>query len=166
MGWFLQLSVNVREISGANAQPVITQPDTFPCKRRGNSRKSQGRHFKTQNSAGTDAAAVLKAVLLPTPHVPHDARLYPPWYYVTSVYINRRAPTNPNPRKCVVLWSWRLLYHSNSSPSTTRELYSGYYSNRSPPRCNSFSVYYPDVYLQLNMFRAFSRPSSGAQRLQ
>jgi hypothetical protein len=23
--------------------------------------------------------------------------------------------------------------------------------------------YYPDVYLQLNMFRAFSRPSSGAQ---
>jgi hypothetical protein len=29
-----------------------------------------------------------------------------------------------------------------------------------------FSVYYPDVYLQLSMFRAFSRPSSGAQRLQ
>ena len=27
-------------------------------------------------------------------------------------------------------------------------------------------VYYPDVYLQLNMFRAFSRPSSGAQQLQ
>jgi hypothetical protein len=26
-------------------------------------------------------------------------------------------------------------------------------------------VYYPDVFLQLNMFRAFSRPSSGAQRL-
>jgi len=27
-------------------------------------------------------------------------------------------------------------------------------------------VYYPDVYLQLNMFRASSRPSSGAQWLQ
>jgi hypothetical protein len=27
----------------------------------------------------------------------------------------------------------------------------------------NFPVYYPDVYLQLNMFRAFSRPSSGAQ---
>jgi len=27
-------------------------------------------------------------------------------------------------------------------------------------------VYYPDIYLQLNMFRAFSRPSSGAQWLQ
>jgi len=39
-------------------------------------------------------------------------------------------------------------------------------SNKSPTRCNSFSVYYPDVYLQLNMFRAFSRPSSGAQWLQ
>jgi hypothetical protein len=36
-------------------------------------------------------------------------------------------------------------------------------SNKSPTRCNNFSVYYPDVYLQLNMFRASSRPSSGAQ---
>ena len=35
-----------------------------------------------------------------------------------------------------------------------------------PTRCNNFSVYYPDVYLQLNMFRAFSRPSSGAQWLR
>ena len=46
MGWFLQLSVNVREITGANAQPVITQPDTFPCKRRGNSRKESGSVFQ------------------------------------------------------------------------------------------------------------------------
>jgi hypothetical protein len=35
-------------------------------------------------------------------------------------------------------------------------------SNKSPTRCNNFLVYYPDVYLQLNMFRAFSRPSSEA----
>jgi hypothetical protein len=35
-----------------------------------------------------------------------------------------------------------------------------------PTRCNNFSVYYPDVYLQLIMFRSFSRPSSGAQWLQ
>ena len=39
-------------------------------------------------------------------------------------------------------------------------------SNKSQTRCNSFSVYYPDIYLQLDMFRAFSRPSSGAQWLQ
>jgi hypothetical protein len=39
-------------------------------------------------------------------------------------------------------------------------------SNKSPTRCNNFPVDYPDVYLQLNMFRAFSRPSSGAQWLQ
>jgi hypothetical protein len=39
-------------------------------------------------------------------------------------------------------------------------------SNKSPTKCNSFPVYYPDVYLQLNMFRAFFRPSSGAQWLQ
>jgi hypothetical protein len=37
------------------------------------------------------------------------------------------------------------------------------YSNKSPTRCNNFPVYYPDVYLQLDVFRAFSRPLSGAQ---
>ena len=39
-------------------------------------------------------------------------------------------------------------------------------SNKSPTWCNNFSVYYLDFCLQLNMFRAFSRPSSGAQWLQ
>jgi hypothetical protein len=39
-------------------------------------------------------------------------------------------------------------------------------SNKSPTWCNSYSVYYSDVCLQLNMFRAFSRPSSRAQWLQ
>ena len=29
-------------------------------------------------------------------------------------------------------------------------------SNKSQTRCNNFTVYYPGVYLQLNMFRAFS----------
>ena len=39
-------------------------------------------------------------------------------------------------------------------------------SYKSPTWCNSFSVYYPDVCLRLNMFRAFSRSSSGIQWLQ
>jgi hypothetical protein len=39
-------------------------------------------------------------------------------------------------------------------------------SNKSPTWCNNFSVYYTDVCLQFNMFRAFSRPSPGAQWLQ
>jgi hypothetical protein len=39
-------------------------------------------------------------------------------------------------------------------------------SNKSPTWCTSFSVYYPYVCLQLNKFREFSRPSSGAQWLQ
>jgi hypothetical protein len=39
-------------------------------------------------------------------------------------------------------------------------------SNKSPTWCNNFSVYNPDVCLQLNMFRAFSLPSSGDQWLQ
>ena len=37
---------------------------------------------------------------------------------------------------------------------------------KSPTRCNNFPVYFPDVYLQLDMFRAFTRTSSGAQWLQ
>ena len=39
-------------------------------------------------------------------------------------------------------------------------------SNKSPTRCNNFSSLLLDVYLQLNMFRASSRPKSGAQQLQ
>ena len=45
-------------------------------------------------------------------------------------------------------------------------IYTRFNSNKSPTRCNNFPVYYPDVYLQLNMFRAFSCPLSGAQWLQ
>ena len=41
-----------------------------------------------------------------------------------------------------------------------------YNSNKSPTRCNNFSSLLLDVYLQLNAFRASSRPSSGAQQLQ
>jgi hypothetical protein len=39
-------------------------------------------------------------------------------------------------------------------------------SNKLPTWCNNFSVYYPDVCLQLNMFWAFSCPSLSAQWLQ
>ena len=39
-------------------------------------------------------------------------------------------------------------------------------SNKSPTWCNNFPLYYPDVCLQLDMFRAFSHPSSGAQWVQ
>jgi hypothetical protein len=46
------------------------------------------------------------------------------------------------------------------------ELFERFSSNKSPSWCNNFPVYYRDVYLQLNMFRAFSRTSSEAQWLQ
>jgi hypothetical protein len=35
-----------------------------------------------------------------------------------------------------------------------------------PTRCNNFPSLLLDVYVQLNMFRASSRPSSGAQQMQ
>jgi len=72
---------------------------------------------------------------------------------------------------------WRL-YETNSHftsllTSLTANLYLNFWhrsftfnSNKSQTWCKHFSVYYPDVCLQLNMFRAFSRPSSRAQRLQ
>jgi hypothetical protein len=33
-----------------------------------------------------------------------------------------------------------------------------YNSNKLPTRCNNFPVYYPDVYLQLNMFQGVLPP--------
>jgi hypothetical protein len=68
--------------------------------------------------------------------------------------------------------SWILLVNiENLSPFTTVRLTFWhrsftFNSNKSPTWCNNFSVYYSDLCLQLNMFRAFSRPSSGAQWLQ
>ena len=50
---------------------------------------------------------------------------------------------------------WLTFWHLSST----------FNSNKSPTWYN-FSVYYPVVCLQLNMFWAFSRPSSGAQWLQ
>jgi hypothetical protein len=46
------------------------------------------------------------------------------------------------------------------------QLISDCFSNKSPTRCNNFPFYYPDVYLQFNMFQAFSRTLSGAHWLQ
>jgi len=37
-----------------------------------------------------------------------------------------------------------------------------YFQLSQPTRCSNFTSLLLDVYLQLNMFRAFSRPSSGA----
>ena len=48
----------------------------------------------------------------------------------------------------------------------SKDVQNHFNSNKSPTRCNNFPVYYPDVYLQLDKFRAFTRPSSGAQWLQ
>ena len=50
-------------------------------------------------------------------------------------------------RETLTFWHWSFTFNSNKSST----------------RCKNFSVYYPDVCLQPNMFRAFSRLSSGAQ---
>jgi hypothetical protein len=60
---------------------------------------------------------------------------------------------------CVVLC---VCLRGNCQFPWKRRYIHTYNSSKSPARCNNFPVYCPDVYLQLNMFRAFSRPSSGA----
>jgi len=72
--------------------------------------------------------------------------------------------------------SFQIKFRANTCLSTARKnMYSGgitlsalrhnslLTSNKSPTRCNNFPIYYPDIYLQLKMFRALSLPSSEAQ---
>jgi len=65
---------------------------------------------------------------------------------------------------CVTLSPWVMVSSQVTLTFWHRNFTSN--SNKSPTWCNSFSVYYPEVRLQLNMLRAFSRPSSGARWLQ
>jgi hypothetical protein len=73
------------------------------------------------------------------------------------------------------LKSWSLNLRFQSATETAAIQHTQYKTlwnnqifnlNKSPTRCNNFPVYYSDVYLQLNVFWAFSHPSSGAQWLQ
>jgi len=48
----------------------------------------------------------------------------------------------------------------------TPESFRFFFQINQPTRCNNFSSLLLDVYVQLTMFRASSRPSSGAQKLQ
>jgi hypothetical protein len=52
------------------------------------------------------------------------------------------------------------------SPVETGEADAVKFKLNQPTRCNNFSNLLCDVYLQLNIFRAISRPSSGVQQLR
>ena len=99
-------------------------------------------------------------------------------FYETQVFItmqkNRHWPLWPDHSaspNLISLWSNWISSSLYAKVCQVVSLYRYYdhftsNSNKSPIRCNNFPVYYPDVYLQLNMFRVVSRPSSGAQWLQ
>jgi hypothetical protein len=75
----------------------------------------------------------------------------------TTANFNSKIPTcNEQPSVLKIHFQDYLQQEYNSNYVISN-------SNKSPTRCNNFPVYYPDVYLQLNTFRVFSRPSSGAQ---
>jgi hypothetical protein len=83
----------------------------------------------------------------------HSFCLFKCWQYNAVITYNRRGYIKRNtPSKNVTLTFWHRSFTFNSNKSSTW--------------CNNFSIYYPDVCLQFNMFRAFFRPSSGAQWLQ
>ena len=77
-----------------------------------------------------------------------------------------QLPPPLGPASTSVALIWYLSQNWSSLVSYLLMNHSLLNSNKSPTGCNNFLVYYPDVYLQLNMFLAFSRPSSGAQWLQ
>jgi len=70
---------------------------------------------------------------------------------------------------------WRGLWSNVERPELHLEIQSvtpskhtpsvSFQTNQ-PTRCNNFSSLLLDVYVRFNMFRASSRPSSGAQQLQ
>jgi hypothetical protein len=66
---------------------------------------------------------------------------------------------------CVISHHTAAVYTSRLALNFWHQSFT-FNSYKSPTWCSNFSVYYPDVCLQLNMFRAFSRPSLGAQWLQ
>jgi hypothetical protein len=69
-------------------------------------------------------------------------------------------------KHCVDCGLYLLWYIYSFSSKTTEIDQDDSNSNKSPIRCNNFPVYYSEVYLQFNMFRASSRQSTGAQWLQ
>ena len=99
----------------------------------------------------------------PTRNYRHVLLLY---ISVESVngYCVKILPSVPGPNFTESFLSGKL--YDVTSSNWWLKLRQSDFSNKSPTRCNSFPVYYPDVHLQLNMFRAFSRSSSGAQWLQ
>jgi hypothetical protein len=63
-------------------------------------------------------------------------------------------------------WNFRALWKSRKCSLTFWHRSFTFNSNKSPTWRKNFSVYYPDVCLQLNMFRELFCPSSEAQWLQ
>jgi hypothetical protein len=62
-------------------------------------------------------------------------------------------------------WTQETNYDNKKNEQVHMNMYDSFQINQ-PTRCNNFSSLLLDVYVQLNMFRASSRPSSGAQQLQ
>jgi hypothetical protein len=63
-------------------------------------------------------------------------------------------------------WFQRIFQHVIYKFKVCKSVHHHTIQINQPTRCNNFSNLLLDVYLQLNMFRASSRPSSGAQQLQ
>jgi hypothetical protein len=76
------------------------------------------------------------------------------WHLTLSIIFLRGHEENCGKKSFVVSRLWNLKF-CKSVHHHTIQIYQ-------PTRCNNFSSLLLDVYAQLNMFRASSRPSSGA----
>ena len=95
--------------------------------------------------------------------MPQNSKLNVPKYFQPKASPRTNLLKNHSVRWWSTLRKRRCTYDNILQTSTFLHQLSSnigkrkhFNSNKSPTWCNIFPVYYPDVYLQLNMFRAFS----------
>jgi hypothetical protein len=98
-------------------------------------------------------------------HRPVHTPLGSQWQLLCTFICTRWVPA-----PCLGHLSWfshfKGEYFWQTHVLEAKYLSSYYFQIKQPTRCNSSSSLLLDVYIQLIMFRASSRPSSGAQQLQ
>ena len=91
--------------------------------------------------------------------------------FVCTLFIERRVAVLPTNYNVTYIANTRgmtekVKARNSSTYALFRKKSKKQIQINQPTRCNNFSRLLLDVYLQLSMFRASSRPSSGAQQLQ
>jgi hypothetical protein len=84
----------------------------------------------------------------------------------TGLFNPLNAELNPICHLLALLGAHHILHIGRIRVKVCKSVHYHTFQINQPTRCNNFSSLLLDVHVQLNMFRAYSRPSSGAQQLQ